>query len=134
MEEKTEIALFSGRFDRPHIGHVVSLQRLAQKYAMVIVVMLDYPEQQFSVQYRKQLLCECLAMCKGTFQVLINKEHFAKITEEQLSRYAFDVYCSGNQQCLKHIEERGRKIEFVERAYDYTAQDDRVWQKIKEAL
>ena len=131
---KAKIALFSGRYDRVHLGHIISLQRLAQKYAMVLVVILDYPEQQYSIKYRTQMLCECLSMCKGTFQVVVNKEHFGKITKEELEKFRFDVYCSGNHQCLKHIEDLGYEVEFVERAYDYQATDDRKWQQIKEVL
>lgn len=134
MKEKTKIALFSGRFDRPHVGHIISLQRLAQKYALVKVLILDYPEQQFSVQYRGQMLKECLSMCKGTFEVVVNKEHFGKITNDEIDNYDFDVYCSGNQSCLSHIESLGYDVEFIERAYDYEATDDRIWQKIKEVI
>ena len=132
--QKEKVALFSARCDRPHLGHVVSLQRLAQKYAMVLVVILDYPEQQFSVRYREQMLKECLSMCKGTFKIVVNKDHFAEITKEQVEEYDFDVYCSGNQTCLRHMERLGYEVEYVERAYDYAANDDRKWQKIKEAL
>lgn len=73
-------------------------------------------------------------MCKGTYQIVVNKDHFAEISKEQLSKYTFDVYCSGNQKCLKHIEDLGYNVEYVERAYDYEAGDDRRWQQIKEVL
>ena len=128
------VCLASGRYDRLHAGHIITILRLAQKYSKVIVVMLDYKEQQYSVQYREQMLRECLGMCKGNFEIIVNKEHFGEITKEDAEKYKFDVYCSGNQKCIKHMEELGYKIEFIERAYDYEATDDRKWQKIKEVL
>jgi nicotinamide mononucleotide adenylyltransferase len=127
-------ALFSGRFDRVHVGHIISLQRLAERYKKVLVVVLDYEGQQYSVQYREQMLKECLGYCKGNFEILVNKDHFGKISKENAAGFGFDVYCSGNQQCLKHMEELGYRVEYVERAYDYEATDDRKWQQIKEVL
>ena len=132
--QKEKVALFSGRFDRLHAGHVISLQRLAQRYTLVLVVLLDYPDQQYSVRYREQMLKECLSMCKGMYKVVVNKDHFAEITKEQVEKYDFDVYCSGNHTCLNHMAKLGYEVEYVERAYDYAANDDRKWQKIKEAL
>lgn len=112
----------------------MSLQRLANKYDKVLVVILDHKEQQYSVQYREQMLRECLAMCKGNFEVSVNTDHFGEIAKEAADKYKFDVYCSGNQKCLKHMEELGYEVEYVERAYDYEAEDDRKWQSIKEVL
>ena len=134
MSEKAKIALFSARCDRPHIGHIISIQRLAQRYAMVLVVLLDHPEQRYSVQYRCKMIKEYLSMCKGTFKVVVNKEHFGEISKEAAGKFEFDVYCSGNQKCLKHMEDIGYNVEYVERAYDYEADDDRKWQAIKEVL
>jgi nicotinamide mononucleotide adenylyltransferase len=126
--------LFSGRFDRVHAGHICSILRLGQRYAKVIIVVLDHPEQKFSIQYRVQVLRELLDMCKGNYIVDSNKTHFAKITKKELSHWKFDVYGAGNQECLKHIESLGYRVEYVERAYDYEATDDRTMMEIKKIL
>lgn len=128
------IALFSGRFDRPHLGHIVSILRVGQRFNKVIVVVLDYPEQEYSVYYRAQMLDEILSNSVGNYDVIVNKEHFGKITAEQLRKYEFDVYASGNHDCLKHIESLGKKVMYIDRAYDFAATDDRQIQRIKKAL
>lgn len=126
--------LFSGRFDRPNVGHIVTIMRLGQSYDKVLVVVLDYDGQEYSAQYRANVLTEALKHAKGKYVVVVNNEHFAEITEEDLSAYEFDVYASGNHDCLKHIESLGRKVQYVERAFDYNSTDGRVINKIMKIL
>ena len=117
------IALFSGRFDRPHSGHIVQLVRLGKIYDKVIVPVLDYPEQKYPVQYRVQILRDAVGDY-DRFYIFANKEHFAKITLEQIEQYEFDIYISQNIECLRHIESLGYKIKYVDRAYDYSSSDE----------
>lgn len=128
--------LFSGRFDRPHIGHIVTILRLGMRYKKILVIVLNYPEQEYSPRYRAQILDNVLQMAQGSYEVTINDEHFAEITSEEISAHGweFDVYGSGNQGCLKNMENLGYQIEYVDRAYDYDATDDRLIKRIKGVL
>ena len=126
--------LFSGRFDDVHKGHIITIQRLGQKYDKVIVVILDHAEQEYPVAYRKRALKEALENSKGDFVVLVNKTHFGQITKEEWSTYGADVYAAGNLDVLKHMEELGIKVEYVERAYDDHAEYGRKYKKIKDLL
>jgi cytidyltransferase-like protein len=116
------IALFSGRFDTVHVGHIIQILRLGQMFDRVIVPVLDYPEQHYPVQYRVQVLKDIFKPPK--YEVFSNKEHFAKITHEEINKYTFDIYVSQNMECLKHIESLGYKILYVDRAYEYRASDE----------
>jgi cytidyltransferase-like protein len=113
------IACFSGRFDRPHTGHIVQIMRLGQEFDRVIVPVLDHPDQRYPVQYRVQVLQDILAMAKGNYFVYANKEHFGEIAKNQCPM--FDVYISGNFKCLKHMESLGYKTRYLDRAYGYSA-------------
>lgn len=126
------IVCFSGRFDRPHAGHVAQIMRLGQEFDKVIIPVLDYPEQKYPVQYRVAILKEILSMAKGLYCVYANKEHFARITIDQCPD--FDIYASGNIECLKHMEKLGYNILYVNRAYDYGASEDFTIDKIKALL
>jgi len=127
--------LFSGRFDRPHIGHIATIGRLGIEYDKVIVVVLNYNKQTYAPEYRKQILEELLSMMKGEYEVVCHPTHFGKITAAMMRHeWDFDVYGSGNHDVLIHMAEIGVKSVYVERAYDYSATDDRNIQKIKEVL
>lgn len=132
--KKRVTALFSGKFDRVHAGHIMSIARLGQEFDKVIVVVLDYPEQEYPISYRVQFLAEMCLYLEGEYEVTSNKTHFGEITKEELDEYHFDIYAAGNHDVLLHIESLGYRVKFVERAYDYQATDDRMLKKIKQAL
>lgn len=131
---KSEIVLASGRCDPPHCGHIVSFLRLGQLYKKVLVVILDHDSQKYSPQYRAQIIKEILGMSKGNYEVIVNKEHFGEITKKDAEKYGKFVYASGNLKCVKHMDELGYEVIYIDRAYDYEASDDRKLRSIKEAL
>jgi len=136
------IALFPGRYDRLHIGHIITMQRLAKVYGKVVVVVFGYDGEKYSLSYRYQLLKECLGECRGNFEVKFNESDWREsrkvLTPEDvklfMKNYTFDVYCTGNHKYLKTAEDAGYKVHYVERAYDYSATDDRAIQNIKSIL
>ncbi len=123
--------LVSGRFDRPHMGHIVTLGRLGREYEKVIIVILDYPGQTYPISYRITILDDILSMMYGNYHIVSNKTHFGEISESEIRGHDFDVYGTGNLKVLKHMDEIGINSIYLERAYDYSATDDRNIQAIK---
>lgn len=123
---------FSGRFDQPHVGHIIQIMRLGQQFNRVIIPVLDYEGQRYPVQYRVDVLREALLMAKGNYDVFSNKDHFAKIKKENCPK--MDFYASGNMSCLLHMEQLGYKVIYVDRAYDYGATEEYKLNKIREVL
>lgn len=121
MTKRRETVLFSGRFDRPHIGHLITIGKLGQRFAKVIVPVLDYPEAHYPVSYRLEVLKDALSLCKGNYTVFANKHHFGKITKDELKEYTFNIYASGNRECLNHISDLGYETLYTPRSYDYAA-------------
>lgn len=114
--------LFSGRFDKPHTGHIITIQRLGKVYGKVIVVILDYPKQKFPIQMRHDILKEALENSRGNYEIITNKIHFGELTKEDLKDLpAFDIYGGGNVEVLRHIQNLGVKIKFVPRFPFYSA-------------
>lgn len=119
--------LFSGRFDRVHPGHIITIMRLGQQYDTIIVCVLDYPKQKYPLEHRMTVLKDALMHAKGNYIVISNKTHFAEIfTFNDLPM--FDYYGAGNEKVLKNI--RGRfaqqnispdRAVFVERYPGYSA-------------
>ncbi len=116
-----QTVLFSGRFDRVHPGHVATIQRLGAIFAKVIVVVLDYPEQCYPVEYRQMILWTILGNSIGDYEVVVNDENYERITAAGAMKIPFDVYASGNEKCIAHMKELGFKTMFVDRSWDYEA-------------
>lgn len=123
--------LFSGRFDPFHLGHLVTIAGLAQRFDKVIVVILDFPEAQYPLCYRKQAAEEVIKSIKGNIEVVVNKDHFAEISKDALFNFKADVYASGNLEVLKHIESLGFKTLYVERSYEYSGTEIRMQNSVK---
>lgn len=115
---------FSGRFDRPHLGHLIQIMRLGQRFRKVIIPILDYPEQKYSPSYRKQIIDAGLKHAKGNYETFISTTHFGYAPEHCIKEFSFDIYVSQNIACLKHIEEMGYPVEYVDRAFDYSASEE----------
>ena len=98
--------LFSGRFDRVHPGHLITIMRLGQQYDTVIVCVLDYKEQKYPLEHRMTVLKDALMHAKGNYIVISNKVHFAKVQKKDLDRMPmFTHYGAGNEEVLKHIRD-----------------------------
>jgi len=116
--------LFSGRFDKPHLGHLITIQRLMRQYDMVVVVVLDYPEANYDIDFRMNVLNEALLNSKGSFIITKNETNFGEITDEELEEFpCFQYYGSGNKKVLKHIKSLGGNtiVVYVPRYPGYSA-------------
>ena len=113
-------SLFSGRFDPPHPGHIASILRLEKK-GPVTVVILDYPERSYPLEYVRTIFSEIFE--KHDIKVVTNKTHFAEIDKKEFLSFKCDKYASGNLTVLKHIEELGVPVIYCDRAYEYSARN-----------
>jgi len=126
-----KIALFSGRFDPLHLGHIITIGRILQKYQTVIVCILDYPEREAcSIDKNIEIWTEFERLwCHEKWRVLIatNKTHFAHITIDEIIHICKKhlvsvedvVYVGGNEEVNKHINSIGFPFEYIERSYFY---------------
>lgn len=116
-------AIFSGRFDPPNLGHVITIQELINDYDNVLVVILDYPERMGCTALTAMVLFGKVfgyldfawteGRCVGV-DIITNNVHFGKITEKEiktlLSKHVnIDkaIYVGGNKEVNKHIESLG---------------------------
>lgn len=121
--------LFSGRFDKPHAGHIITIQRLGIRYDKVIVCVLDYPEARYSLSVRISVLTEALAGTKGNYLVIANKTHFGEITVRELEELPyFDYYGTGNVEVFEKIKAilPPSMVVFVPRYPGYAASTEEV--------
>ncbi|MCP4651202.1 MAG: hypothetical protein GY853_14135 [PVC group bacterium] len=123
--------LFSGRFDRPHIGHMITIGRLGQQYDKVIIVVLDYPEQKYPIDERVNTLRNALYLMRmrGSYQIVVSKHHFGEIETKQLKEEIpwFDVYGSGNREVLENMKQNiypTQRVEHIPRYPGYSASEE----------
>jgi len=129
IEHNSLVCCFSGRFDRPHIGHIIQIMRLGQRFKKVVVPVLDYGTQKYAVAYRVQILRSALEFAIGEYDIFASTTHFGKAPEHCIRQIPFDVYVSQNTACLKHIEGMGFRVEYVDRAFDYSASEEYLKQR-----
>lgn len=140
-----KIAIFSGRFSPPHLGHIVTIKNLFYKYDKVIVVILDYPERiGCSANVAQELFKKVFYTNKSQLENVVfvqNDKHFGRITKLQLKMLLvntgelFDemVYVGGNKEVNKHIESlKVIPVEYIPRTIIYNSTSLR--KKIKEGV
>ena len=125
-------ALISGKFDNVHPGHVITIQKLGKEYDRVIVVILDYPDQVFSIEERLKTMNTILKNSRGNYEVIVNPNHFGYIEKEEMEKFPhFDVYVAAeNYSVLDHIKSLGYEVKCVKRYPGYTATDSRKYREI----
>jgi hypothetical protein len=90
-------------------------------FSKVIVVILDYPEQRYPVEYRRNVLATILGFSRGNYEVLVNDENYERISARAAGEHCFDVYASGNPKCIARMKSLGYRTLFVDRSWDYEA-------------
>jgi cytidyltransferase-like protein len=140
MNDKYTTAIFSGRFDPPHLGHVQTVLKLAKRFSKVVVVVLDYPERKtVNADGTKDIFNFLFDMVfpeisRSKVDVVVNSIHFAKITFAEYdiflrnigACYNHTVYLSGNPEVLENMAKQQIKSEFVERSADTIYEGTRI--------
>ena len=130
-----KIALFSGKFDPVHLGHILTGGKLLQKYKKVIVCILDYPGREFCdiglVKEIFKTFVKLWAHDSRRIEIVSNKTHFAYIELSEIKEICDRLWCSvnindvvyvgGNIEVNKHIKELGFPVEYIYRSYFYNA-------------
>jgi cytidyltransferase-like protein len=129
-----KIALFSGRFDPVHLGHIITIGRLLEKYQQVIVCILDHSgRESVNIEVIKNIyetFIRLWAEDKRRIEVVTNETHFAYIEKSEIKQICKKawvkdisnvVYVSGNEEVNKHIKSIGFPVEYIPRSYFYRA-------------
>ena len=131
-------AIFSGRFDPPHIGHLMTIEKLLKRYDMVVVVVLDYQGRVScnAKNAQSSLVRGCNKIGgNGIISITSNKIHFGQITKgeyHQLLNHVCavpsdTVYVSGNEAVIEHFKADmpGVMFEYIPRSGEFSGTDIR---------
>ena len=107
-------ALFLGRFQPPHVGHLITIRHLGARYDHVIVGVTESEPSVMPVPRVLELMR--LLLPDDSFSFI----HVRGSVEEGTAVVDcdFDVCCSGNPPVLDRMAERGYRTEFVQRSSD----------------
>jgi nicotinamide mononucleotide adenylyltransferase len=131
--EPNKTAIFSGRFDPPHLGHLHTILNIAKVYGRVLVVILDYPDREVcSADEARDIFNEIFdAMfpdtTRSTIQVVINDIHFAAISFAEYDTLLrnngiclnHSIYLSGNTEVLENMKKVGIRCRYFARTDEY---------------
>lgn len=108
-------ALFLGRFQPPHVGHLLTIRSLSVRYEKLIVGVTEAEPSVMPVSNVIDLLQHLLP--DPTIEFI----HVAGSVEggTAVVECEFDVCCSGNQAVLDIMKSKGYKTDFTERSHDH---------------
>ena len=107
-------ALFLGRFQPPHVGHLITISTLAAKYDQLVVGLTECEPSVMPIENVISILQQLLPASNICFiKVKGSVEGGTAVIDCK-----FDVCCSGNPAVLSIMENKGYKTEYTERAFD----------------
>jgi nicotinamide mononucleotide adenylyltransferase len=141
MEDfEMKVALFSGRFSPPHLGHILTLNKFCEKYDFVVVVILAYKDR-FDMQRTVDIFSELMkySLYNSKWHMIHNWDHFRKISCHELKKILLYIeelltpshidsvtYVGGNKAVNKHIESLNLiPVEYMPRSEFYNSTEIR---------
>ena len=129
-------ALFSGRFDPPNLGHVITVLRLLKDYDMVAIVPLNKDREGCDIDTCVRLfsLVFTLSCCMDKIIIKPNKTHFGKIKPIEIYELCDRInqninkitYVGGNKLVNEHIKKLGIiKVQYIPRTILYNSTEIR---------
>ena len=112
--ESEDTALFIGKFQPPHIGHLLTINKLKSKYKKLVIGVTEGEPNFVPVSTVIEIFEALLGVNDIEYQEI--KGAVDKGTEQL--NFEFDVVCSGNFDVLHRLSEKGYRVEFVDRSSD----------------
>ncbi len=107
------IALFPGKFQPPHIGHIQTLMNIYPDYDKIIVGITEDNPSVLSPSKVKKIF-ESILKHLPKFEVILIKGTIEG-SDSIDNLPDFDILLSGNQKVIDHVKKFGKKADFTPR-------------------
>lgn len=112
-------AIFPGRFQPPHLGHILTLMRIYPLYEEIIIAVVSYTyggqkKQVLHVTKVVKILQDVFRHLPKYRVIVGGKAFLARDSFDDLP--LFDVVVTGNVQTVHRMEELGVKVRYVARS------------------
>jgi len=108
------IAFFPGKFQPPHLGHIITIMDLYDKYDKIIIAITDDVPRVSSSTERKSIFEHVFRHLEKVEVVLIPGVLTRYKTTTDLPH--FDVCLSGNEDVIARMKKLGKKVTKVPRS------------------
>ncbi|WP_162626563.1 hypothetical protein [Acinetobacter sp. CFCC 10889] len=106
-------AIFLGKFQPPHLGHVRTILNVAKDYEQLIIGITKGTPKIIDYGEVYSILSEVLSTCNNIEVVLI--DGMVEAGTASLSNFSFDIVVSGNHKVLDVLKKQGYKTRFWSR-------------------
>lgn len=112
-------ALFSGRFQPVHLGHVLTLMDIYPKYSKIIVAVTNYTYEgkKLHVLPREKVkeILERIFQHLPKIEVVLTEEGFP-VRQTFTDLPEFDVVVTGNKATIKNMRNLGIETQYISRS------------------
>jgi len=107
--------LFPGKFQPPHLGHIITIMKLRKDYNKIIIGITEDKPEVMPQSKRKKIFDDVFkgfidvetVIIKGTIEGCSSLKNLPE----------FDVCISGNKNVIKKIREFGKEAKFIKRSF-----------------
>lgn len=107
-------AFFPGKFQPVHLGHIITLMKLYDKYDIIIIGITEDKPEIMSQEGRKRVF-ESVLKHLPKFEIVLIKGTIVNSTSTN-NLPDFDVCISGNPEVINKLNAYGIKTEFLKRS------------------
>jgi len=112
---KSKNILFPGKFQPPHLGHILTIIKLYHKYNKIIIAITDDKPEVMSQLKRKKIFDDIFKDFIAIETVIVNGTIEGCSSLKNLPE--FDICISGNKEVIKKITELGKEAKFIKRSF-----------------
>jgi len=110
-------AIFPGRFQPPHLGHVLTILNVAKKYDRVIVAVVDLPPSIMPPEESAAILKRVFEGRRKIRVIHAGTPLMLRLRYDDLPR--FDVVVTGNVRTAEAMYARGFKVDIMDETREY---------------
>ena len=107
-------AFFPGKYQPVHLGHIITLMNIYDKYDKIIVGITEDKPEIISQEKMKRIF-ETVLKHLPKFEIVLIKGTIVHSTSHD-NLPDFDVCVTGNPQVIEKLTEYGLNVEFIERS------------------